>query len=191
MTVLQNWTFLKHFLKSPSSVGSIAPSSPFLAKAMVGAIDWANVNSVVELGAGTGALTAEIEKHRKADSVFLSFERAPKMRANLERQFPDIIFKEDAFNLVADVENMTADNQIDCVISALPLTSFSSANRERILADVYKVLKPNGHFVLYQYSGVLEKLIRSHFDHVTVKKVWVNIPPAKVFYCQKDGKTKV
>src|SRR5690606_10086393 len=135
MTVLQNWTFLKHFLKSPSSVGSIAPSSKYLAKAMVSAIDWANVNSVVELGAGTGALTAEIEKHRKADSVFLSFERAPKMRANLERQFPDIIFKEDAFNLVADVENMSADNQVDCVISALPLTSFSSANRERVLAD--------------------------------------------------------
>ena len=71
MTVLQNWTFLKHFLKSPSSVGSITPSSPSLTKAMVSAIDWANVNSVVELGAGTGVLTAAIEKHRRADSVFL------------------------------------------------------------------------------------------------------------------------
>lgn len=190
MSVIQNWTFLKHFIKSPASVGSIIPSSPSLAKAMVDGVDWPNVKSVVELGAGTGVVTAEIEKRRRSGSVFVSFERAPKMRASLQKQFPHVVFKEDAFHLAADVAKAFPENQVDCVISALPLTSFSEAKRQQILTEIRNVLKPEGCLVLYQYSGVLEKLIRSHFDDVTVRKVWVNIPPAKVFYCRKAAETE-
>ena len=185
MSVAQNWAFLKHFIKSPTSVGSITPSSKFLAKALVNSVDWANVNSVIELGAGTGIVTAEIDAARKPDSVFMSFERGAKMRTELETYFPNVLFKDDAFNLVAEVANMTTDNQVDCIISCLPLTSFPEAMRHQILADVQKVLKPGGYFIMYQYSGLLEKLIKSYFADVTTKKVWVNVPPAKVFYCKK------
>lgn len=54
--------FLYKYIRSPKQVGSIVPSSKALIKKMIKPIDWTQVNTVVELGAGTGVITLGIEK---------------------------------------------------------------------------------------------------------------------------------
>ncbi len=52
--------FLKKYLKNPQSVGSVIPSSEFLAKAMFRSIKELDQTPVIEIGAGTGAITKHI-----------------------------------------------------------------------------------------------------------------------------------
>jgi phosphatidylethanolamine/phosphatidyl-N-methylethanolamine N-methyltransferase len=52
--------FLKKYLKDPKSMGSVIPSSEFLAKAMYKSIKELDQTSIIEIGAGTGAITKHI-----------------------------------------------------------------------------------------------------------------------------------
>ena len=58
--------FIKKFLTSPLSIGAIAPSSKYLASKMCKIIDKLENYPVLEVGAGTGAITkAIIQKNPK------------------------------------------------------------------------------------------------------------------------------
>ena len=50
-------TFMKNFLRHPTQVGAIAPSSPSLVRTMVDWFDWGSARHVVEFGPGTGVFT--------------------------------------------------------------------------------------------------------------------------------------
>jgi len=53
--------FLKKYLQNPQSIGSVIPSSEFLAKAMFTSIkELDEVSNIIEIGAGTGAITKHI-----------------------------------------------------------------------------------------------------------------------------------
>ncbi len=53
--------FLKKYLRNPQTVGSVIPSSDFLAKAIFKSIKGLDQTTVMEIGAGTGAITKHIE----------------------------------------------------------------------------------------------------------------------------------
>ena len=52
--------FLKKYLKNPQSVGSVMPSSEFLGKAIYKSVKELDRAAVMEIGAGTGAITQHI-----------------------------------------------------------------------------------------------------------------------------------
>ena len=54
--------FLYEFIKKPSEVGSITPSSKFLTKELTKQINYTKARHIVEFGAGTGCVTKEILK---------------------------------------------------------------------------------------------------------------------------------
>ena len=57
--------FLKSFLQSPKHVGSIIPSSRFLASKMVKQASWLEAKAVAELGSGKArSLAIFINKYR-------------------------------------------------------------------------------------------------------------------------------
>jgi len=53
--ISQSLLFLRKFLLQPKQIGSVWPSSRFLAEKMVQYVAWSKVHSLPELGAGTGA----------------------------------------------------------------------------------------------------------------------------------------
>ena len=76
--------FLGRLIARPSQVGAVAPSSPGLARAMAAQIDAASEGPVLELGPGTGVVTAALI----ARGIALSDDAA---RALLERAgVPDL-----------------------------------------------------------------------------------------------------
>lgn len=75
--------FLTQFLKYPRTIGSITPSSSFLAKAMVTPVSWEDTEVVVELGAGTGIFTKYIEQNMKPASRAYIFEKNLPLQKNL------------------------------------------------------------------------------------------------------------
>ena len=67
--------FLRKFLKHGTAIASPAPSSRQLSLATVANIDWANTNTVLELGSGTGPNTQVIVEKARADCRILGVER--------------------------------------------------------------------------------------------------------------------
>ncbi|MGS2743279.1 class I SAM-dependent methyltransferase [Halomonas sp. LS-001] len=184
----QSWLFLKHFLRSPIAIGSVIPSSRHLAAAMVRCVEWEQADVIIELGAGTGVITQEINTLRCENSTFLSFEYENSLRENLTQRYPNVNFYKNAFQLK---DQMAAQQQgktrADCIISGLPFANFSPQQRSDLLSDIYEVLSPGGLFVAFQYTRQLQPFLISSYDKFDCHRVWANLPPAYVYLCQKTS----
>ncbi|WP_028592201.1 class I SAM-dependent methyltransferase [Paenibacillus massiliensis] len=176
--------FLRSFVHSPKHVGSIIPSSRFLAKAMVRQAAWQEVKAVAELGSGTGAITQYIIDCTNDDTKVFLFEMNTTMRNNLHKNYPDLSIHPNAAALVETIKQQNID-QLDCIFSCLPFFNFDSDLRETLVEQIYQALKPGGIFVAFQYSLQMKKQLAEKF--VIEKMEWVplNIPPAFVYVCRK------
>src|SRR3954471_6360475 len=54
------WLVLRKFVTNARTVATVAPSSRALARAILRGTDWAKTKGAVELGAGTGPITAQL-----------------------------------------------------------------------------------------------------------------------------------
>lgn len=178
--------FLKKFLKSPSQVGSITPSSLFLARKMLEGIDWKNVRAIAELGAGTGVFTRSIDKLKHPECKVAVFEKDLAMRSELAARYPRLSFFEDALFLTQTINKMGLDS-LDTIVSGLPFALMSEVVREKIINEVLTSLKPGGTFVTFQLSLQMRSLLRKKFSSVEICFVPLNIPPAFVYVCHKQG----
>lgn len=179
-----NLLFLKSFVKNPKNVGSVIPSSRFLANAMVKQVVWNEVTAVAELGSGTGAITQYI--HQKANEmtkVFL-FEMDQTMRNNLTEEYPTFTSHPNAAALVNSIKADGVD-RLDCIFSGLPFFNFERTLRDTLMEQIYQALKPGGWFIAFQYSLQMKKQLSEHFIIEKIKFVPLNIPPAFVYVCRK------
>jgi len=176
--------FLMKFIASPSQIGSITPSSRFLAKKTLEPIDWNTTRAIAELGAGTGAFTKHIQALKHQDCKVAVFEKDEEMRDELSTLYPDLLYFEDALRLSENVKSMGMES-LDAVVSGLPFTLFEKAVRERIIEGVLHSLKPNGVFVAFQYSLQMKSMLARKFSRVDISFVPLNLPPAFVYVCHK------
>lgn len=183
--------FLKEFVSKPQEIGAIAPSSPALAREVVGSIDWDQVRVAVEYGPGLGAITREILT-RTDGKDFFAIELNQAYAERFRRNFPSVPLYRDS---VANVVSIAADygvEVIDCVISGLPWANFSDAVQDELLDATFEVLREKGQFVTFAYMHGLalpagrrfrEKLGRRFHKVDRSPVVWRNTPPAVVYHC--------
>src|SRR5205814_10677128 len=88
--VAERLQFLGAFLREPARVGSFAPSSPALARAMLHGCDLRNAKTVVEFGPGTGAFTRLILQRMGRQTAFFAIELDDKHARGLRRRFPGL-----------------------------------------------------------------------------------------------------
>lgn len=178
--------FLKTFFRSPRQIGSIAPSSKFLAQRMLSSVAWQEIQHVAELGAGTGAITTFIDAVKPTAARVLLFEKDPILLARLQNSYPDYACYSDAGELdkVMDKENI---QQLDCVLSGLPFFNFPQHLREHLIGQIHASLKPGGLFIAFQYSQQMKPQLSRYFDIQNIHFVLLNVPPAFVYVCQKGG----
>lgn len=183
---MDNKMFLNKFLQSPQRVGSITPSSRFLAKAMIKPIDWQTTNTIVELGAGTGTFTRLIQEKKRKDCQVLVFEQDQEMREQLQLKYPFSHYCAEAKDIYSTIQKL-GFKEIDCVISGLPFANFSDELRVQIMDDIVRSLKPGGLFIAFQYSLQMKKSLMLLFKETTISFVPINLPPAFVYYCKKEN----
>lgn len=176
--------FLYKFLNNPKKIGSVTPSSSYLSRAMLKTVNWDEVDTFVELGAGTGAITAPIYERMKPGTRGLIIEQDRIMRRQLNDRFPQLHFRPLAEELSIYLEEFGIE-QVDCIFSGLPFANFSSAHRLRILDQVIKCLKPGGQFIAFQYSLQMRGELLAYFDSVRLCFIPLNFPPAFVYCCIK------
>ena len=203
------FSFFQEFLKHPTSIGAIAPSSQELAREMMKQACVADCQALAEFGAGTGVFTKAALQTLPENSTFIAIEQSPAMvqylREELER---DIIKNQPPWcrrYAEAPVYCDTAENlpqlmqqnhvtQLDAIISGLPWAAFSDDLQDRLLQVALDGLKPGGYFCTFAYlQGLLlpagkhfAKKISSRFASVEKSRIiWANLPPAFIYRCRK------
>jgi len=173
--------FVKGWIRNPLAMGAFAPSGKSLAKLM--AKDVGSHSRVVELGAGTGTLTAALLESGVAPGNLYIVERDPQFVKILERRFPRChVVAADALELDAQ---LGAGPGFDFVISGLPLLCFSPDKRYLLLEQALRLLKPHGHLHQFTYAGRcpvdrgLRALLR--VDSALLGIAPLNLPPAFVY----------
>ncbi|OME94233.1 methyltransferase domain-containing protein [Paenibacillus sp. FSL K6-1122] len=176
--------FLKSFLQSPKHVGSVIPSSRFLASKMVKQVSWLEAKAVAELGSGTGPITRYIHQQVHDSTKVLLFEMNETMRNTLKTTYPEFSCYADAARLVESM-NQEGIQQLDYIFSGLPFFNFEPELRNTLVDQIYKALKPGGLFIAFQYSLQMKKTLSEHFIIEKIEFVPLNIPSAFVYVCRK------
>lgn len=183
-TLQEKILFLSKFIHAPKQIGSVTPSSKYLAEKMLAPIQWNEARSIAELGAGTGAITKYLYSTKKEGSKILLFEKDTYLRENLSKQYADCSVYEDACQLQTVMRNEGIE-QLDCILSGLPFFNFSAVTRSRLLEQILLSLKCGGLFIAFQYSWQMKHQLEQHFDIIKICFVPVNLPPAFVYVCRK------
>ena len=182
--ITERLSFFKKFIHHPGQVGSITPSSHYLASKMFRNFNWDSINTVVELGAGTGSFTSYIVDHKRRDCRFIVVEREPDMLNNLKNRFPHLIYGDKAEDLSMVLKQYDIES-VDCIISGLPFALLEYHQRNEIVDNIRQCLNHEGIFIAFQYSLQMKKQFKSAFSSVHVGFELKNIPPAFIYYCKK------
>lgn len=173
----RNALFVCEFVRYPFTVGSVCPSSARLARMMAKQVPLNGSGLIVELGAGTGAVTSALLKHGISVERLLIIEQSQTFVNCLCRLHPTIkVICGDATNLGNILPKGT---KIDAIISSLPLRSLPSAKVSCITDQWRELLPSNG--ILVQFTYNLWKPAswqNSEFDEKRRQYIWRNIPPA-------------
>lgn len=180
-----NIIFMKKFLTSPRTIGSITPSSRFLANSMLKNVNWEKVRNIAELGAGTGVFTKEIMHRMHPESRFFVFEVENEMRRCLsERTGLDVY---GSASLLPEVLSVNGLKTVDVIISGLPFAVLPKEVTRAVIDGVINSLDDDGVFVTFQYSLHMRETLEKLFRHVQIRFVSMNIPPAFVYECRNKA----
>jgi len=150
------------------------------------------VKRVVELGAGTGAITRALLRYRVSAEDLLVLELNPDLCKDLHTDFPNAkVVCGDARELPALLAMTPGfeDGMTDAVVSSLGFLSMPPELIEQIIAASFCCLPPNGVFVQFTYgpkfpvrSTMLRRLgLRAERVDFTL----LNLPPASVYVLRR------
>ena len=175
--------FIKGFLKNWKEVGSIIPSSRFLANKMIDPIDFKKAKVIVELGPGLGCFTGKILEMMREDAKLLIFEINSDFCNELKKNKDSrlIVFNVSALDMAYHMREIKADY----VISGIPLSTLVDDSRGLLLKAIKNILSGGGVYIQFQYSLGAYKKLKSLFSKVSFKFTLFNAPPAFVYQCLK------
>jgi phosphatidylethanolamine/phosphatidyl-N-methylethanolamine N-methyltransferase len=178
--------FLQSFLKRPSTVGSVIPSSRYMERRIVKAAGLESAKLVVELGPGTGGTTHAILRAMAPTATLVSIEInsdfLPALRAIRD---PRLVVHEGS---AVDLSAILASHGLgapDVVLSGIPFSTMKPELGRAIVRAVSDGLAPGGRFVAYQVRDRVEKLGREVFGPAAVQLELRNVPPMRVYRWEK------
>lgn len=143
--------FISAWVRNPLQVGAIAPSSNRLAGQMAAQVGESS-ELVVELGAGTGAVTRALLNRGIPATRLIAVERDERLAAQLSLQFPRLkVLNGDAGRL-RQLLGRRLDRPVDAVVSSLPLLSLPGITRARAVVEAFAILRPGGRFIQFTYG---------------------------------------
>jgi phosphatidylethanolamine/phosphatidyl-N-methylethanolamine N-methyltransferase len=174
--------FLRTWVKNPSKVGAVSPSSRALARLMVQHARPDPSGYTLELGPGTGVATQALIDAGIPPERIVAVEHNPKFCRLLRKRFPKVNFVEgDAFDLEKSLADF-AGIRFSTALSGLPLLSFPKARRIACIEGALDRLRPGASFIQFSYGlyGPLEP-IPGRLAVTRSKWVVMNLPPARVW----------
>jgi phosphatidylethanolamine/phosphatidyl-N-methylethanolamine N-methyltransferase len=188
----RNLGFLRRWLQNPRAVGAVVPSSRSLASAMAAEIDLTAPGAVVELGGGTGNVTAALLQAGVPPQDIAVVERDPVFARVIAARFPQVrVLQGDA----AELRRLLREagiGPVKAVISGLPLLSIPDRICLRIIAEATGALTGDGVLVQFTYgpASPVSRRILARVGLEARRTSWVvdNFPPASVWRYRPAGR---
>lgn len=142
-------------------------------------------SKVLELGPGNGAITRFIADKLADTNQLTMIEIEPDLAGLCQSKYPP------AKVILGDVEDVLNKNKetFDFILSGVPFAIMAKDKRQRVFKLVNDRLKPNGQFIMFQYSLTTLNELREIFAAVDIKFTPWNIPPAVAYFCHKKSPT--
>ena len=213
----QQWAdyrvFWRQFRESYRTTGAVLPSGRALAANLsryVGGTDGelAAGRRILEVGPGTGAVTAQIVHDMRPGDRLTLVERNDEFVACLRQRLataPTFQRAADRITLLhAAVEELREDEPFDLIISGLPLNNFDVNTVAHILMKLRRLLAPGGTLSFFEYVAIrrakalvsrkaerdrlrgIGRILNEHLGSNEVRRdlVLTNVPPAWVHHVQ-------
>lgn len=174
--------FLQGFLTHPLGVASPVPSGRRLARTIAEQIDSAMAGPVLELGPGTGAVTAAILERGIPDADLIAVESDPKFVMLLREKYPNVrILRGDAFRFAEIVRTSGEHVNYRAVVSGVPVLSRPIAERRQLLTSAIECSQQHAPFIQFSYGSKppIPPVRGVGVEHAAF--VWQNIPPLHVW----------
>jgi len=179
--------FARSFFKHPKMVGWILPSSHFLVDEVLRRIDWNKAQVIVEYGPGMGAFTTGVLKRMRPDAKLVAMETSDEFVHFLKSSLHDDrlrVIHESATEIDTVLPRLGFP-KADYVISGIPFRPLPHPLRDAIVRKTHAVLRPEGRFLVYQFTSHALPYLNNVFGHVSRDFELLNILPAQLFCCAR------
>lgn len=166
-----SWDFFVRFIQDPLTIGSIIPSSNSLAEKVTRKIPDFDAHSKIfaqrylEIGPGTGPMTAAIVRKLRANDSLDLVEFDPSMCEILKKRFGHLPNVRIIQGSILDFELEEGFAKYDATISGLPLTAFSLGQVEAVLKKYDELTVSGGWITYYDYiaQGKIKEIFTKLF----------------------------
>jgi len=174
--------FLKNWITRPALTGAVSPSGKALATAMAGEVPAGGEWPVLELGPGTGPVTAALIERGVTAERIVAVEFNPDFCSLLVERFRGLnVVEGDAYDLAMSLPpGLTGPYA--AVVSSLPLLNRPPEVRFALVEAALDRVLPGGGFVQFSYGlGPPVKAVPGRFTVRQAAFVLNNLPPARVW----------
>jgi phospholipid N-methyltransferase len=206
MQFLAEWgDLLRESRNNFRDTGSLMPSSRFLAQALASDLRRRRApGRILEVGPGTGAVTARILRHLlpsdRLDLVELNSRFIRILEHRFDQEWNFWRHKEQVRIIHSPLENLSTETQYDYIISGLPLNNFPVDLVRTIFRSFRRLLKPGGTLSYFEYELVRQlktpfsnknerrrlqrvgRVVSHYIDayQIRMQRILINVPPAIV-----------
>lgn len=181
--------FLKSWLDKPLLTGAVSPSGKALARMMARYVDPGEPGYVLEIGPGTGPVTEALIERGVAPERLVLIEFNAEFVPLLRRRFPGVtVVRGDGYHVERTLGGKL-DKPLTATVSSLPLLTKPVRHRVRLLDQCFAMSRPGAPFIQFTY-GLAPPIPREAIGMTSAAgspRVWLNLPPARVWIYRQPG----
>jgi phosphatidylethanolamine/phosphatidyl-N-methylethanolamine N-methyltransferase len=174
--------FLRSWAERPLQIGAVQPSGRALARTMASYVDPGASGPVIEIGPGTGPVTAALLRRGIAPERMVLVEFNPDFCSLLRKRYPTVrVIEGDAYRIGRTLAPLRLAPAI-AVVSSLPLLTRPVEERLGLLRQCFTLMADGAPFVQFTYATTAPIPSKSG-DYATTpsRRIWLNVPPARVW----------
>jgi len=183
--------FFRHWLKHPLEIGAFLPSSPAVGRAMAKAAAYDRPGMILELGGGTGAVTASLLDAGCPAERLIVVEREPALAALLRRRFPICRVTEGDACEVGRLLAPLGITRLAAIVSSLPIKWFPLASQRAVIAPCLDLAGEGGSFL--QLTNALVSPVAMTalgLDGEEIARVWSQFPPVQIWRYRRSTRRR-